>query len=359
MPANAREKKRDDRDYDTTQLHEAGHGKTLGRDYSAHFFRWSFARRFITIADNVLEIGCGEDKPLAKVLTGGAAAHVKHYTGVDLNKLKPSQSQRLTFLGEFNFVERYKELLTGDHKKGFDVIVHLECVEHMKKAHGIKLLKACFESLRPGGIMLMSTPCYDGVRHAANHVWEWLVPELQEETERAGFIVERRFGTFADIKEFRRNVPHLQLKPGEKPSKEDLERQKKLSEAVSILLPQLEQYYDNDAISCLFAPLFPDTSRNNLWITRKPGGAPRPVGKSIAPTKTLLPPRPPPGPTSPRESASTLFKSLIMEGKLTDDQIFAEVQKKFGLPDKRRSYVGAYRSILRKEGQNAPGPVLI
>ena len=82
-----REKARDDRDYDLTQLHEAGHGRTLHRDYSGHFFRWSFARRFITAKDNVLEIGCGEDKPLSKILTGGAAAHVNRYFGVDLNKL--------------------------------------------------------------------------------------------------------------------------------------------------------------------------------------------------------------------------------------------------------------------------------
>lgn len=81
---------RDTRDYDTTQLHANGHGKTLHRDYSAHFWRWSFARSFIGVKDNVLEVGCGEDKPLSKILTGGAAAHVNQYVGVDLNKLKPT-----------------------------------------------------------------------------------------------------------------------------------------------------------------------------------------------------------------------------------------------------------------------------
>ena len=110
MP-KSKEVVRDARDYDTTQLREAGHGRTLHRDYTAHFFRWSFARRFITAKDNVLEVGCGEDKPLSRILTGGATAHVNHYTGVDLNKLKPSNNKRLQFFGEFNFVERYKELL--------------------------------------------------------------------------------------------------------------------------------------------------------------------------------------------------------------------------------------------------------
>lgn len=243
---------RDTRDYDTTQLHEAGHGRTLHRDYSAHFFRWSFARRFIKATDNVLEIGCGEDKPLSKILTGGAAAHVNTYVGVDLNKLKPSNSQRLTFLGEFNFVERYKELgkLIPNEKykePGFDVIVHYEVIEHMKVEHGAKLLKACFACLKPGGVMLMSTPCYDGKRHAANHIHEYTVPELEKAVLKAGFKVERRFGTFMDIK-------HIKKHP---------------DKAVGQVAAMLEEYFDSDAISNIFGPLFPDQARNNLWVCRR------------------------------------------------------------------------------------------
>lgn len=242
-----REKNRDDRDYDTTQLREAGHGKTLHRDYSAHFWRWSFARRFITAKDNVLEIGCGEDRPLSKILTGGAAAHVNKYVGVDINKLKPSNSQRLTFIGEFNFVENWKKLSSGVGKDlaTFDIVVHYEVIEHMKVEHGAKMLKGCFELLKPGGIMLMSTPCYDGKRHAANHIHEYTVPELQRATEKAGFKVEQRYGTFMDIK-------HIKKSPWQDVASE------------------LSNYYDNDAISCIFAPLFPDQARNNLWVCRKP-----------------------------------------------------------------------------------------
>ena len=249
-----REKKRDDRDYDTTQLHEAGHGKVLARDYSAHFFRWSFARRFIGAKDNVLEIGCGEDKPLSKILTGGAAAHVNTYVGVDLNKLKPSGSQRLTFHGEFNFVERHKELIKA-RPEGFDVVVHYEVIEHMAVANGAKLLKACFACVKPGGIMLMSTPCYDGVRHAANHIHEYTVPELQKATEKAGFKVERRFGTFMDIKHIGKSNDKIEAS---------------MTGAIRAVKNELAQYFDNDAISNIFGCLYPDHARNNLWVARRP-----------------------------------------------------------------------------------------
>ena len=243
-----REKKRDDREFDTTQLKESGHGKTLGRDYSAHFFRWSFARRFITSKDHVLEIGCGEDRPLSKILTGGAAAHVNTYVGLDLNKLKESQSQRLRFIGEFNFAQDWKKLpkVVDNPPGGYDVIVHYEVIEHMKVEHGLNMLKGCFALLKPGGHMLMSTPCYDGVRHAANHIHEYTVPELQKMTEKVGFKIEARYGTFMDIK-------HIKTVP-----------------TVKLMADALAAYYDNDAISCIFAPLFPDQARNNLWVCRKP-----------------------------------------------------------------------------------------
>jgi len=241
-----REKHRDEREYDNTQLREAGHGRTLHRDYSAHFFRWSFARRFITAKDYVLEIGCGEDKPLSKILTGGAAPHVNAYVGCDINKIKPSESQRLTFFGEFNFVERWKEIRTLK-PNGFDVVVHMEVIEHMRVEHGKKLLNACWECLRPNGVMLMSTPCYDGVRHAANHIHEYTVAELTALIEKTGFKVEQRFGCFMDIK-------HL----------------KAASKEIHDVAKALGSYFDNDAISCIFAPLFPDQARNNLWVCRRP-----------------------------------------------------------------------------------------
>ncbi len=179
-----REKRRDERDYDTTQLRESGHGQMMTRDYSAHFFRWSFARRFITDKHDVLEIGAGQDKPLSKLLNG-ATNHYKSYVGVDLNKLKPSGNQRNTFFGEFNFIERHKELLKA-RPGGFDVIVCMEVVEHFHSRFMPKFMKNCFDCLRPGGTMLLSTPAYDGVRMAANHINEMDILTLQNMLRRQG-----------------------------------------------------------------------------------------------------------------------------------------------------------------------------
>lgn len=53
-------------------------------------------------------------------------------------------------------------------------------------------------------------------------------------------------------------------------------------------------------------------------------------------------------------SAAQMFQGLIMEGKLTDDEIFSQVQEAFGLDDKKRSYVTWYRNNLTKKGMNPP-----
>jgi len=55
-----------------------------------------------------------------------------------------------------------------------------------------------------------------------------------------------------------------------------------------------------------------------------------------------------------KPSAAQMFQDLIMEGKLTDDQIFEKVQAEFGLDEKKRAYVKWYRNNLRKQGKTPP-----
>lgn len=83
---------------------------------------------------------------------------------------------------------------------------------------------------------------------------------------------------------------------------------------------------------------------------------PKPI-KSVADVKKPGVGKKPPLPgTTKKHSASQMFKDLIMEGKLTDDQIFAKVQAEFGLDEKKRSYVKWYRNDLKKAGANPPEP---
>lgn len=255
---------RDARDYDTTQLRKNGHGAHLHRDYSAHFFRWSFVRRWMNKTQSVLEVGCGQDLPLAKVLVRGINFYCSHYTGVDLNSLPNWSNQRCTLHSNFNFVERYIELLTNQ-PDGWDNLVNLEVIEHMRVDHGKHLLAAMFACTKPGGRLFISTPVYSGNRQAANHIHEYTIEELREALEEAGYIVEKRFGTFMDLRHIKANQP------------------KGVShEAVLEVCEALSVYFDNDAISNFFGPLYPDHAKNNLWVCRRPAQA---TENSTSPTR--------------------------------------------------------------------------
>lgn len=88
-----------------------------------------------------------------------------------------------------------------------------------------------------------------------------------------------------------------------------------------------------------------------------------PVTKpKLAPTKTVVKPQlaPTKAPTKAkgkRHSAAQMFKDLIMDSDLTDDQIFATVQAEFNLDDSKRHYVAWYRAWLRSHGFNPPAPM--
>ncbi len=53
--------------------------------------------------------------------------------------------------------------------------------------------------------------------------------------------------------------------------------------------------------------------------------------------------------SSKYKSAAQMFRALIAEGVLDDDEIFAKVQAEFGLANNRRSYVSYYRRQLEKQ----------
>lgn len=255
-----RPKKRDANEFDTTSLGPSSvQAKTLGRDYSAHFFRWSFARRWIKKSDHVLDLGCGVDQPLKKILfESGGGPLAASYTGVDLNPLKASGNQHVTLLGETDFTSTkgFKTVYeNGPDNSDWDVVVHLEIIEHMPVDAGARLLANCYKVLKPGGVMLMSTPVYDGKHHAANHIHEYTVEELEKAVKKAKFTVERRFGTFMDVKHIGKAVM--------------ASNKIELSHAIRHVHAALSEYYDNNALSCFFAPLYPDHARNNLWVCRK------------------------------------------------------------------------------------------
>lgn len=242
------------REFDKTSLKAHVQGYQVHRDYAAHFFRWGWvSRKYITPATRVLDIGCGPDAALVRVLSYKANGIPKSYVGVDLNRLGDDMPgfKWCKFLGKFNFSKRWKELkgpidVTSENyflQGPFDVITCFEVVEHMNMPAMRQMLRGALQLLAPGGRLILSTPVFNG--HAAkNHINEMTVATLQKELEKAGWAVIKRYGTFMS----------------------DGDRKRVATPEQNALVERLKEYYSTDVLSCFLAPLYPDAARNCLWI---------------------------------------------------------------------------------------------
>ena len=230
-----------DRVFDKSSLRAGSHGQWVHRDYLAHAFRWGFAGRFVTGDTEVLDVGCGVDVPMINILTMPRNQVPKKYVGVDLNREPRRAPSRgwAVLRWEFNFVERHAEL------DQFDLVTCFEMLEHMYKSDGLRLLSGLAARLRQTGTLLLSTPVFNG-KAAADHLHEWTVDELSEAIEAAGLRIERRHGTFASHNDIKRVATAAELD----------------------IMTRLSKYYSGEVMACFLAPLYPDASRNCVWVLK-------------------------------------------------------------------------------------------
>lgn len=243
-------------EYDVTQLHEGLHGTRVHRDYLAHVLRWGWAARSICSGDKVFDFGCGQDLPLAQVLAGtpsfgGDASNGRpQYVGVDLNKIKKKFGAKwATIAGETNVLDMTDEARRAfiPYWGEFDVVTSFEVIEHMSVANGDRYLAAAFDALHEGGSMYLSTPVFNG-KAAKNHIHEYEIPELQAKVEAAGFKVMSRWGTFMSWNDMKKVATPDQVE---------------LAKALRVNL-------GGEVVACFLASLYPDASRNNVWVLAKP-----------------------------------------------------------------------------------------
>jgi SAM-dependent methyltransferase len=258
------------RRFDTTALHEDVHGKMISHaDYIAHSEKWDYCWRDIKMGDRILDVGCGTDTPLMKAIIYNQAQATKVltrndgcYVGVDLNKIKPTGVDWATLIGEVDMTseEGYSTALSavpgnsvpGAAQVGYTLIVCLEVIEHMQVADGAKLLANFRDLLSPGGRIILSTPVFDGKAMARSHIHEYYIQELQELIESVGLRVTKRYGTF---------TAEPQLKRVLKASRPDLLN----------IYEEMRVFHSAGYCSGMFAPMFPDEARNNVWVVESAG----------------------------------------------------------------------------------------
>ena len=76
--------------------------------------------------------------------------------------------------------------------------------------------------------------------------------------EARGYHIVEHYGTFASMKDYK---PHM-------------------DEATKVMFDSLREYYDTNYLATIFAPLYPEHSRNVIWKC---------IPQSIGPTVTRFP----------------------------------------------------------------------
>jgi 2-polyprenyl-3-methyl-5-hydroxy-6-metoxy-1,4-benzoquinol methylase len=227
----------------------------IHRDYVAHCLRWSHVIKQLTKGKLyeracVVDVGCGREAPLAKTMYS-SRLQVREYHAIDYGPI-PEDTRAIFHSGKFpiafhertDFVVWSKQQQQAEDYAGLaDVVVSFEVLEHVEPAHCVAMLAAMRGILKPGGVAYISTPCWDVVSCAANHVNEMRYETLGAVIEAGGWTIKNVYGTFASIREYE---PYL-------------------APAHREVFNDLRDYYDVNLLACILAPFYPQYSRNCLW----------------------------------------------------------------------------------------------
>lgn len=245
------------KEVDTTylSLDQAESRGFLHRDYLAHCLRWSHVVKWLQEKRHyedalILDVGCGKEAPLMKMIYSMKMT-CRAYVGVDAGPITPSLRTMPKFqhflLENSDFAKIGRDRMPPwEDEELFNVGVCFEVLEHMEPTHMILVLRKIKSLLKQDAHLFISTPNWDMVNCAGNHVNEIKYLALGSVLEREGFTIESTHGTFASLKDYEHLMPPEWLK----------------------LHQQLRAYYDTNFLSCIWAPLFPAQSRNCLWHLR-------------------------------------------------------------------------------------------
>lgn len=245
--------------YNTTDLDPVStfERHVFHRDQFAHYLRWSHIVKEAKIGETVVDFGCGKGNMLEVFYRNKFKC--ARYVGIDIRK-QTIEAAKEKFQ-PVEWAEFYADDLifpTMDYKQfQGDKVCSFEVAEHVGKQNIDAFLTNMRDCGNENATYYISTPNYDEkVGAAGNHTYdsgdgrgvaihEFSHAELQGHIEKY-FTIEKKFGTFASIKDYKHLLNEWQVQ----------------------MFESLKEYYDSNLLSVIMAPFFPEQSRNTLWVLK-------------------------------------------------------------------------------------------
>jgi 2-polyprenyl-3-methyl-5-hydroxy-6-metoxy-1,4-benzoquinol methylase len=246
--------------YNTTDLdpERSFERHVFHRDQFAHYLRWTHILKEAKIGETIVDFGCGNGN-LLEVLYRNKFKQAK-YIGIDIReKTIVAARQKFSMVPWAEFVADDLVMPKNDYSTfQADKVCSFEVLEHVGKQNGDNFMIQFKSCGKDDAKFYLSTPNYDEqVGAAGNHTYdsgdgrgvavqEYSHEELQTLIEKY-FVIEKKFGTFASQRDY-------------KPFMNDWQTE---------MFNSLNEYYDSNLVANLMAPMFPEKSRNTLWVLRK------------------------------------------------------------------------------------------
>ena len=212
------------------------------KDYIAHCHRWNYVVKFLErrVRDydgderykhsHILDVGCGKDIPLYKVLCTNKMGSTSSYTGVDINEITIPKKFANRKLPITLIKQDVCSITKLDNKP--NVVVSFEMLEHVPFEYSQDVLTHLHTLSTDDAHLILSTPVfYEKYGMAKNHINEMTREQVQEQLTKAGWVVAKNIGTFSTRQDLR---PYL-------------------SEHHKSLYDELSEYYCGHVMATIFA----------------------------------------------------------------------------------------------------------
>lgn len=225
-------------------LEKAEERQLVHRDYIAHCLRWTNILKHAEIGETILDLGCA-DAPLAMAFYTNKYKPTA-YVGIDIRStlIEENKKKTFNFPAEFiacNIITEFNKI----PRKEYSIIAMLEVIEHFEREYLETVLQDVSSIMSAATILYISTPCFNGEK-ANNHVQEFTFQELRDILTNH-FIVDDVHGTFISQSDLKTRATEEHMR----------------------VFEELRAYYDSNLLSIIFAPLYPEVSRNCLWRLKK------------------------------------------------------------------------------------------